>query len=84
MGIDRKYGHVTFEKGDIGEDEPVFVFRAQDALLIDTLHAYYTICRNRAVGGVHLGNIEGSIDSITKWQAEHFTKLPESKNGVIE
>ena len=30
MGIDAKYGRVTTERGDIGEDEPVVVFRAQD------------------------------------------------------
>lgn len=33
MAIDLKYGRVTLENADIGEDEPVVVFRARDALL---------------------------------------------------
>lgn len=33
MAVDRKYGRVTLERGTIGEDEPVVVFRAQDKML---------------------------------------------------
>lgn len=33
MAVDGKYGRVTLEHGDIGEDEQVVVFRAQDSLL---------------------------------------------------
>jgi hypothetical protein len=31
VAVDRKYGRVTTERGTIGEDEPVIVFRAQSS-----------------------------------------------------
>lgn len=31
--VDSKFGEVTVERGEFHEDEPVFLFRAQDATL---------------------------------------------------
>lgn len=41
MGFSLKYGKVTLEKKVIPDDEPVFVFRAQDSLALIALGAYY-------------------------------------------
>lgn len=40
MPIDAKYGKVTTERGDIPEDEQVFVLRAQDLLAAGTVRFY--------------------------------------------
>ena len=40
MAIDTKYGEVTTEKGEIRDDEPVFVLRGQDKLAVGTIAAY--------------------------------------------
>lgn len=40
-GVDAKYGEITTEYGAIGEDEPVFVLRAQDVLAHETLVHYH-------------------------------------------
>ena len=45
MPIDRKYGRVTLEnQRRIADDEPVFVFRAQDQLLPGLLLSYRDQC----------------------------------------
>lgn len=78
MGIDGKYGHVTTERGTIGEDEPVIVFRAQDRLLPKLLKVYKIMCELAGSPQRHLDLIHESAMTIKAWQAENFTKTPES------
>lgn len=78
MAIDNKYGRVTFPNGDIGEDEPIFVFRAQDKLLPYVLEMYYDLCETEECHVRHLEKIHESRVIIKEWQDKHFTKLPES------
>ena len=78
MAIDGKYGKVTFEKGDIGEDEPVFVFRARDRLLPSVLEEYWWLCNDAGSPQHHLDSITKSKSDIEQWQSEHETQVPQS------
>lgn len=75
---DLKYGKVTFEKGDIGEDEPVFVFRAQDKMLLSVLTVYFGMCLDAGSPPRHLSKIAENISVVSQWQADNYTKIPES------
>ena len=76
MAIDRKYGRVTCEFGDIGEDEPVVVFRAQDRTTPRLLDAYYAICADDGSPPEHLDGIDANKAAVLTWQATHPTKTP--------
>ncbi len=81
MAIDLKYGQVTTERGSIGEDEPVVVFRAQDILLPKLLTMYYSLCKEAGSPEKHLELIEESQYRVVVWQGDtdfHQTKVPES------
>jgi hypothetical protein len=78
MPQDNKYGKVTLEKGTVGEDEPVVVFRAQDKILPVLMNFYFQKCREMGSPQHHLDLIMASTREIIAWQAEHFTKLPTS------
>lgn len=78
MAIDAKYGRVTVENGSIGEDEPVVVFRAQDALLPKVLMYYHLFCLKAGSPRRHLGAILDALSNVEAWQREHSTKVPSS------
>lgn len=80
MAIDRKYGRVTLERGTIGEDEPVVVFRAQDQMLIGLLDHYYVMCSEAGSPQRHLNAIQLARYQVAGWQDCHgnHTKVPES------
>lgn len=81
MAQDRKYGRVTLEHGDIGEDEPVVVFRAQDALLPKVLMYYHLFCMKAGSPRRHLDLIMGSIEQVGEWQRSHAPRVPNSENS---
>ena len=68
MAVDLKYGRVQTERGTIGEDEPVVVFRARDKALPETLLHYQTLCRIFGSPGKHLELIQQSLAQIRAWQ----------------
>jgi hypothetical protein len=78
MGIDGKYGRVTVERGTIGEDEPVVVFRAQDALLPKVLDIYAFLCEIAGSPSRHLQLIRETSLTVKGWQAQNKTKTPSS------
>ncbi len=78
MAVDRKYGRVELEHGDIGEDEPVFVFRAQDALAVRVLAYYASLCIEAGSPDGHVTGIGTAADEFEAWQAEHRTQVPQS------
>lgn len=78
MAIDGKYGHVVVERGTIGEDEPVVVFRAQDRLLPQVLRFYRDLCGNEGSPQRHLTLVDRTTDVVVAWQAKNFTKTPSS------
>ena len=78
MGYDTKYGLVTIQRGDIGFDEPVVVFRAQDVLLPKVLRIYQILCEVAGSPQHHLDLIHDSAQRVKAWQEENPTKVPES------
>lgn len=79
MAIDGKYGRVTLEKGTVGEDEPVIVFRAQDKLLPEVLNAYMRLAIHAGCPERHLEAIEDAKNAIEDWQKDNPTQVPQSK-----
>lgn len=83
MPIDGKYGRVMLPDNsfsDIAEDEPVFLFRAKDALLPTVLRQYAQLCKTVGSPQHHLDLIEEALDVIVEWQASHTPKVPDSNN----
>jgi hypothetical protein len=78
MGIDSKYGRVTTELGTIGEDEPVVVFRAQDATMVEVLQRYHLICLKAGSPRRHLLAILDAIENVKNWQSRNRTQTPTS------
>lgn len=68
MAYDGKYGRVTTEHGDIGEDEPVIVFRAQDGTLPNLLAHYLMLCVKAGSPRRHLDIILDTIERVRDWQ----------------
>ena len=78
MAVDIKYGRVETERGDIGDDEPVIVFRAQDALLPKVLMYYHLFCLKAGSPRHHLDGVLDALDNVRDWQADHHTQIPRS------
>lgn len=78
MGVDGKYGRVSTEHGSIGEDEPVIVFRAQDATTPALIQAYRQLCEQAGSPQRHLDLIDMTLARFVEWQLDHFTKTPSS------
>lgn len=83
MAIDGKYGRVTLQHGDIGEDEPVIVFRAKDALLPKVLMYYHLFCLKAGSPERHLSLIMRTLRQVQEWQSlpANGTKVPDSENS---
>jgi hypothetical protein len=84
MAIDNKYGRVQLERGTIGEDEPVVVFRAQDRTLPWLLKVYRARCAEIGSPDRHLARIDDAAKRIAAWQGENFTQVPQSAGEVPE
>lgn len=69
MPIDRRYGRVTLEHGDIPDDELVVVFRAEDRLLPDLLTIYAEMCARAGEPAVYTAGVALARDEIMEWQA---------------
>lgn len=84
MAIDGKYGRVILEHGNIGEDEPVVVFRAQDALLPKLLAYYHLFCLKAGSPKRHLDLILKTRETVMNWQNEGSplrVRVPTSENS---
>lgn len=79
MAIDNKYGRVTLEHGDIGEDEPVIVFRARDEALPALLYVYRQLCANAGSPERHLELVDETREKIVAWQRANGAKTPDSE-----
>lgn len=78
MAIDNKYGRVTLERGDIGEDEPVVVFRATDVLLPQVLGYYHLFCLKNGSPRHHLDLILDTRTNVMRWQDDNGARVPTS------
>lgn len=81
MGFDRKYGKVTTEFGSIKENEPVVVFRAQDAILPKLLSYYHLFCIKEGCDREHLNFILDTKEKVEAWQSHNQTKIPDTKGN---
>lgn len=79
MARDTKYGRVTTEFGQFGEDEPVVVFRAKDRLLPKLLKIYRYMCELAGSPVLHLEAIDKAAAAVKDWQAQNPTKTPDSE-----
>ena len=80
MAIEYKYGKVTTEYGNIGEEESVVIFRGRDKYLQGVLEYYYTDCYINDCSDFHLDLIKSTIDKIKEWQKVNGTQQPASKS----
>lgn len=78
MAVDFKYGKVTLEHSDIGDDEPVVVFRARDKLLPKVLSYYMLFCMKENSPRLHIDLILKAIDIVKDWQKNNETRTPSS------
>jgi hypothetical protein len=76
MAIDLKYGHIPV--AGVGDDEPVFVVRAQDVLSPRLLRIYRELCAVAGSPPRHLDGIGESVTAFESWQAGHHTQTPQS------
>lgn len=79
MPEDRKYGRITTERGFFPADEPVFLFRAKDALLPTVLALYIELCEMAGSPPEHIEGISHARDSVIAWQREHKHQNPQSR-----
>lgn len=68
MPQDSKYGKVTTEFGNFGDDEPVVIFRARDVFLPFVLEAYQAMCKEAECPDHHVGLITNARTDIVHWQ----------------
>jgi hypothetical protein len=79
MGFDGKYGKVTTQFGDIPDDEPVFLFRAKDRLLVPLLDHYLELCDEAESTERHMLLVRQARDRIAEWQDANPTRTPVSE-----
>ncbi len=79
MPYDLKYGRVTLERQrNIGDDEPVIIFRAKDKLTLKLLKVYRYFCELAGSPDNHLAAIDDTATHMKWWQAVNGTKVPDS------
>ena len=71
MAISGKYGKVNISK--IGENEPVFILRAQDKLAGTVIDMYRLLAASH--GSPLAGKLQKEIDAFLNW--EGLKKLPD-------
>jgi predicted RND superfamily exporter protein len=78
MAIDVKYGRVTMERGTVGEDEIVVVFRARDWALPKLLRDYRFLCEELGSPQKHLDTVKKAMEAVTRWQDQNGSQVPRS------
>jgi hypothetical protein len=81
MAYDTQYGHVTLERGDVGDDEMVIVFRGRNDRLVPMLDCYFMLCRDAGHPQAHLDAIIARRRQFAEWQAAHGVGASVSEPG---
>jgi hypothetical protein len=86
MAYDGKYGQVTTERGNIGDDEPVFVIRAQDKLSAEVIDFYRSLCTAYEAGPDHIRAVETTWNRFEEWQVNNHSKMkvPDTQPGQYQ
>jgi len=78
--IDTKYridGTIIKNDGTpIPDDEPLFLFRAQDKLLPEVLSFYKKLRIKHGASEETIKKMDEQTKRIIEWQKNHYTKLP--------
>lgn len=77
MSIEGKYGTVITEFGSIGQDEPVFLLRARDALAVKTISDYWIRAIDAGCSQGFQDSLSGVMETFLAWQEENETKVPD-------
>jgi hypothetical protein len=79
MAVDLKYGRVTVENTPgtpFGEDEPVFIIRAQDKAAIDGIMGYFDAAAD--AGAEFTPEQQSAVyGHFVEWRETHETKVPD-------
>lgn len=73
MATSGKYGKLDIP--GIGDNEPVFILRAQDKLAADAIKLYHTLVSSHDCDLSFLHGISGEYIRFCKWSG--YTKLPD-------
>jgi hypothetical protein len=71
MAISSKYGKVNIPK--IGDNEPVFILRAQDKLAEPAIAMYKSLAASH--GSAVVGSLDKEIEAFNHWQG--LKKIPD-------
>lgn len=78
-----KHGRVDYNEriqdtaGLIGEDEPVMLFRAKDALAPEVLEMYAALIQQRCDDPVMVAAVKEQAQAMRAWQKEHGKQFPD-------
>lgn len=75
MAHEGKYGKITAELKELGDDEPVFLFRATDPFTPLAIRRYAQHCQAYGCEAKHVQDCFDHADRIEKWQKENPTKV---------
>ena len=71
MAVSGKYGKVSIPK--LGEDEPVFILRAQDKLAVPAIEMYKALAASH--GSAVAETIEKEVEAFRRWAGSK--KIPD-------
>ena len=71
MAISGKYGNISIPK--IGDDEPVFILRAQDKLAESAIEMYMVLAASH--GASVIENVQEEIEKVRRWKGQK--KIPD-------
>lgn len=77
MSAESKYGNVVTEFGSIGQDEPVFLLRARDALAVKTVSDYWVRAVDAGCSDAFQDSLSDVMETFLAWQEENETKVPD-------
>lgn len=74
--IDTKYEFLAWNRGQLGEEEPIteaeaLIFRAKDNALLPTLQFYYNECARLGCKIEHLQGVVQLIRRVEKWREQN-------------
>lgn len=75
-GWDRSFKHLKTDE-TIPPDEPVFLFRAKDALMLPVLLHYIHLCTEQGTTPEHVAGIYEQLARVARWQQENSAKIPD-------
>lgn len=79
----KDYDHIQDDTGKIGEDEPVFLLRAKDAIAPYVLRQWALQLHFRGGDPLVVQHVHNWAAKMERWQAENGCKLPDAPSGQL-